>query len=191
MSYADAAASSGPIGIEEPIAAPAEIRNTPSEAVPIVSEKEFKREAKNLKNKVAKETKEIDSKVREEVENFQRETASVFGSLKNYVASFWQTVSEKEHELAEDIKETANSPANKRRLSRIQTELQNPVVFTQLVVAVLGAAASAALYHERGRILSNHKAVVGYHYAIISGVLALDALLFNAFYLKYDKKRGL
>ncbi|ODQ79292.1 hypothetical protein BABINDRAFT_38066 [Babjeviella inositovora NRRL Y-12698] len=168
MSYAEAAASSGPVGIKEPIPAPVEVENTPSKAIPSVTEEDIKKEAKELKDRAVKEAKNIDAKVRKEVKHIERDTASVFQSVKNY---------------------TANSPENKKYLNRVQTELQNPVVITQLVVAVLGAAASCAIYHERGRILSDHKIVLAYHHGIVGGLLALDVLLFNTFYPKYDKKR--
>ncbi|KAG7662407.1 uncharacterized protein J8A68_004055 [[Candida] subhashii] len=74
-------------------------------------------------------------------------------------------------------------------VSRVGTELSNPVVAAQVVVVAGGAAAGYLAYVERNRLNTDNKVFVCVNASIITGLVVLDGFLFNKYYPKYDKKQ--
>lgn len=188
MSYADAAASSGPIGAEK-IPEPTKVvqTETPSstgniETVPEDKFAELKRktEAKLEErgvdtDKLKKDAKDFEKKAEKEASDFVACLQKKFSEASAYLSKFTARAGE----------ETSKAAAY------TSTELENPVVVLQVLAGLGGIVAGYVGYLERHRIRSDSNIVLGIHGAIITGLVGLDYYLFSTYYPKYDKKKSL
>lgn len=186
QSYADAAASSGPIGAEK-IPEPARLQETPNPSgsgnIESVSQKKFdklKQETEKSRahleadvERAKKEAKELEKKAKKEGKKLLELLKQGYADAGKYFAEFSQNVSE-----------TTNAA-----LTKTLKELENPVVVIQALAGIGGLVAGYVTYLERHRIRSDSNTVLGIHAAIITGLIGLDAYLFGKYYPKYDKKQ--
>ncbi|ODV77595.1 uncharacterized protein CANTADRAFT_56556 [Suhomyces tanzawaensis NRRL Y-17324] len=188
MSYAEAAASSGPTGANK-LPSPPKVKQTsdPSGNVETVNAKEFeklKKQGKQEAHDIIEKNNEKAKRVEEELEKLEREGKSI---LNKVIASL--------QDGAAQLSQYFNGAGAKLQsesctvVSRTATELQNPVVVAQALVGVTGAIAGYFAYLERKRINTESGLVLGIHASVITGLVLADGYLFNKFYPKYDKKR--
>lgn len=158
MSYADVAAS----GLED---APKEVRVAADKAIQHAEEAIQKdiEKAEELKKELDKEGKTLYSQL---IELFNKSSTKVSSVVSEYSACALNR--------------------GQRAANITITELQNPVVATQVVVGLTGAVAAYLAYLERGRILSN-KYVVGIHAGVITALVLADGYLFGKYYKQYKK----
>lgn len=158
--YAEAAASSGPTGSGKvPPVPQVETVDEPHGSVQSVSEEEFK--------KLKGESVETEEQVPESAP--QSKWLQIASSVQNFFSSKTACLSTKSKELAR----------------KSQSELKNPVVASQVIVAVSAIAAGYVGFAERSRILNAPRYAVSVHAAIVTGLVGLDLFLVNKFYPKY------
>lgn len=182
MSYADAAASSGPIGAEK-IASPPQVKHTtdPSGSVETLPEDEFNK----LKKDAEKEAKKAKAAGKEHIGDFKKELHDLEERGEGYLNCFIKTVKSKYNDVSSYISKNTNS----EKIASLQLELKNPVVITQALVGLGGVIGGYFTYLERHRIKSDNKVVLATHGAIITGLILIDGYLFKTYYPKYDKKK--
>lgn len=173
MSYANAASSSGPTGHPDPLPKPQEVKTTgkPHGNVETVAEDKFNQ----IKKKV-NEAKPTDA----QVEDFKKEVHDAEERGKNFVVELWNRV-------VASVTKTADQVNKDAYVTRAKYELQNPVVVAQVLAGIGGAVAGYIGYLERHRIRSENRLVVATHGAIITGLVALDVVLFRTYYPQYRK----
>lgn len=173
MSYANAASSSGPTGNPDPLPKPTEVKSSgkPHGNIETVAEDKFNK----LKKKVN------DNKPsQEQVEDFKKELHDAEERGKNFLVNLWNKV-------VATVSSTAGRINQDATVARAKTELQNPVVVAQVLAGIGGAVAGYIGYLERHRIRSENRLVVATHGAIITGLVALDVVLFKTYYPQYRK----
>lgn len=183
MSYAEAAASSGPTGSPTKIPKPAELEVTtdPLGSIETVDAETFEKERKEVReaaSKVGKEAKEAAKTIREEAEKELKEVKnnSTVESVVDYVK-----------QLFANAAAFVNNTFSSSTVETVSNELQNPVVVSQLAVLVAGASAGWFVYTESGRIRSDNKYVVALHAGIVTGLILADVYAFQYLYPKYKK----
>lgn len=182
--YADAAASSGPIGAEK-LPEPAQVEKTtnPKGSVETIDGKEFEKKKKEAAKEAKKVTEEATKKakkqaeiVKGEIDDFKKDTAPYLEKAINYVKDTYAQVSS-----------AVSSRVNSQTASQAVTELQNPVVISQLALIAGGATAGWFVYSERAHIRSDNKIVVAIHAGIATALILGDVYLFQNLYPKYKK----
>mmetsp|Transcript_7032 Transcript_7032/g.7025 ORF Transcript_7032/g.7025 Transcript_7032/m.7025 type:complete len:183 (+) Transcript_7032:253-801(+) len=179
--YADAAASSGPIGAEK-IPEPPKVKNTsnPNGNVETLEEDEFEEFKKKTHEAVDRGAKKVKEFSREANENGEAYLNKFIASVKKGINNVTKSVSDF----------TANFGDNSTQLlAKASEEFKNPVVITQALVGISGLVAGYMTYLERHRIHSDNKVVLATHGAIITGLIVADGYLFNKYYPQYKSKK--
>lgn len=114
------------------------------------------------------------------MEDFKKEVHDAEERGKNFVVQLWNRV-------VATVTRTADRVNNDAYVTRAKYELQNPVVVAQVLAGIGGAVAGYIGYLERHRIRSENRLVVATHGAIITGLVALDVVLFRTYYPQYRK----
>lgn len=180
MSYADAAASSGPIGAEKlPSVPKVQSKTQPSGSVETVSEEDFAK----LKKDAKAAAKEISDTSKQTLGDISKELKDLEGKGQGYLDKLIQTVKSSYADLSAYV----SSKTNSESAVTIKKELQNPVVVSQILVGASGLVAGYLTYLERHRIKSENKVVLATHGAIITGLILVDGYLFKTYYPKYKK----
>ena len=179
--YADAAASSGPIGAEK-IPEPPKVKSTsnPNGNVETVDEDEFdelKKKANDAVDRGAKKVKDFSKEANENGEAY----------LNKFIASVKAGI----NNVTKNVRDfTANFGDNSTQLvAKASEEFKNPVVITQALVGISGLVAGYMTYLERHRIHSDNKVVLATHGAIITGLIVADGYLFQKYYPQYKSKK--
>lgn len=179
--YADAAASSGPIGAEK-IPEPPKVKSTsnPLGNVETLAEEEFEEFKKKTHEAIDTGKKKVQEFSKEANEQGEAYLNQVITSIKAGINNITKSVSDF----------TANFGDNSAQLlARTSEEFKNPVVITQALVGISGLVAGYVTYLERHRIHSDNKAVLATHGAIITGLIVADSYLFNKYYPQYKDKK--
>ncbi|GEQ72356.1 hypothetical protein JCM33374_g6043 [Metschnikowia sp. JCM 33374] len=158
MSYAEAAASSGPAKEFEQ------------------KRKEAAKEVEKIASKAAKVSKEQAEVIKKEFDEFEKESAPYIEKALNFVKEKYAYVSS-----------SISSKFNSESVSSTVTELQNPVVLSQLALIIGGATAGWFVYAERAHIRSENKYVVAIHAGIVTALVLGDVYVFQKLYPKYKK----
>lgn len=179
-SYADAAASSGPVGAEK-LPQPPKVERTsnPLGSVETVDGKEFEK----IKKQALKTAKEAVESGKEHVQDFKKELKDLEDKSKPFLEKAVGYVKEQYAAASAYV----SSYVNKDTVSAAGKELQNPVVVGQLALIAGGATAGWFVYTERARINTDNKYVVAIHAGIITGLLLADVYVFDKLYPKYKK----
>lgn len=180
MSYADAAASSGPIGADKlPSVPKVESKSDPSGAVEVLPEEDFKK----LKKDVKDATKEISDASKQTLGDISKDLKDLEKEGASYLEKFIKSVKSSYSDLTSYISTKTSSET----AVTIKEELKNPVVLSQIAVGLSGVVAGYFTYLERHRIKSENKIVLATHGAIITGLILVDGYLFKTYYPKYKK----
>ncbi|KAM9931244.1 hypothetical protein OXX80_009097 [Metschnikowia pulcherrima] len=184
MSYAEAAASSGPTKAEK-IPEPAKLERTsePHGSVETLDGKEFEKKRKEAAKEVervaseaAKASKKQAKEIKKEIDEFEKNAAPYFQQAVSFVK-------EKYAQLSAAV----TSRVNTETVSNAVVELQNPVVLSQLALIAGGATAGWYVYAERAHIRSDNKYVVAIHAGLVTALVLGDAYVFQKLYPKYKK----
>ncbi|OBA24326.1 hypothetical protein METBIDRAFT_37495 [Metschnikowia bicuspidata var. bicuspidata NRRL YB-4993] len=184
MSYAEAAASSGPANIEK-IPEPAKLERTsePQGSVETLDAEEFEkqrheaaREVERVAADAAKASKKQAKQIKKEFDEIEKNSAPYLSQMVGYVKEKYAALSS-----------ALSSRANADCASSAAAELQNPVVLSQLALIAGGATAGWYLYAERAHIRSENKYVLAIHAAIATGLVLGDVYVFQNLYPKYKK----
>lgn len=175
-SYADAAASSGPIGAEK-LPNPPQVKSTtnPHGNVETLPEEEFNK----LKKESQEELKKLKKVANEAVGDFRKELDEIERQGESYYNKFIKYVKDTYNDLSSKVQTTSSKS--------IVEEIKNPVVITQALVGLGGLVAGYFTYLERHRIKSENKIVLATHASIITGLILVDGYLFKTYYPKYKK----
>lgn len=189
MSYAEAAASSGPTGAEK-LPSPPEVETTiePKGNVEVVPEKEFEKLKKDAKSK----TEDLKKDVSKEAEKLSKKAKKWEDEGASFLQKVWSQLVATTTEAKDQVCAFGSSivPKSQVAADRVLVELQNPVVVVQSLVGVSAAIATYFGIKESHRVQSESKLVIGVHAAIITGLIAADAFLFKKYYPQYDKKKS-
>lgn len=187
-SYADAAASSGPIGAKK-IPEPTKVEHTTPEGnIETVPEQKFDKLKKQAEKKLEQEVdtaelkkdakaygkraKDFEKRAEKEGKDLlalaQEKLSATYSYVSNYLSNF--------------------NVESRKTVAYAQSELENPVVVLQTIAGIGGLVAGYVTYLERHRIRTDSNIVLGIHGAIITGLVGLDVYLFGKYYPKYDKK---
>lgn len=179
-SYADVAASSGPIGAEK-LPEPAKLERTtePLGSVETVDEKEFAK----IKKQALKTAKDAIDAGKEHVQDFKKELKELEEESKPYLEKAVDYLKGTYAAAASYVSSVVNSDT----VTAASKELQNPVVLGQLVLIAGGATAGWFVYSERARINTNNKYVIGIHAGLITALILADKYVFDKLYPKYKK----
>lgn len=180
MSYAEAAASSGPLGADK-LPEPTRVEKTtqPLGSVETVDEKEFAR----IKREALKAAHNAVDAGKEHVADLKKELLELEKESQPYVEKAVAYVKDKYAAAASYVSSVVHSD----KVNCASKELQNPVVVGQLAVIAGGAAAGWLVFCERSRIRSDNKYVVGIHAGVITAFLLADVYVFQKLYPKYKK----
>lgn len=138
MSYADAAAASGPVGAAKiPEVELLESTPTHGDAVTTVDEKEFRKAAEGVKQEVV-------AAVDKTVPEVEAEAKSLWESLQLAVASWGSLLSKKELEVVDALKSVDVDKTEKT----VAAWAKDPVVVS-LVVAAVAIVAGVVAYKQR------------------------------------------
>lgn len=178
MSYADAAASSGPLGADK-LPSPPQLERTTSPAgnVETVSQDEFKKIKKNAKA----EAERLRAEGREHVKDFKKELHDLEEEGKSYLARLIKSARAHISAWSDAINNTS--------LETTAEEFKNPVVVAQALVGLGGLVAGYFTWVERHRINTDNRVVVATHGAIITGLILVDGYLFKTYYPQYNKRK--
>lgn len=179
--YADAAASSGPIGAEK-IPEPPKVKNTsnPNGNVETLDEDEFEEFKKKTNAAVDRGAKKVKDLSKDANENGEAYLNKFIASVKTGINNVTKSV--------RDF--TANFGDNSTQLvAKASEEFKNPVVITQALVGISGLVAGYMTYLERHRIHSDNRVVLATHGAIITGLIVADGYLFQKYYPQYKSKK--
>lgn len=189
MSYAEAAASSGPTGATKiPKPAELEVTTEPLGSIETVDPVTFEKERKKAQEvagktayeveleakKAAKALRDEASKIEKEWESFKKN--STVESVVDYVKQLLATVGS-----------YFNKTFSTETVATVSTELKNPAVVGQIAVIGAGAAAGWFVFSESDRIRSDNKYVVALHAGIITAVVLADVYAFQYLYPKGKK----
>lgn len=178
MSYADAAASSGPIGAEK-VPAPPQLEKTtnPAGNVETVPDDEFKKIKKNSKA----EAERLRAEGREHVKDFKKELHDLEEEGKSYLTKFINCARTRISGLVDSVSNTS--------VESVAEEFKNPVVVAQALVGLGGLVAGYFTWLERHRINTDNRVVVATHSAIITGLILVDGYLFKTYYPQFNKRK--
>ncbi|KAG7195557.1 uncharacterized protein KQ657_003324 [Scheffersomyces spartinae] len=187
MSYAEAAASSGPAGAKK-IPSPPQVETTiePKGNVEVVPEEEFeklKKDAKVKVNELKKDAKEKKEQLSKKAKEWEDEGASFLKKVWDQIVLTASQTKELVYSFTSNI-----VPQTQVAADRALVELQNPVVVVQGLLGITAAIAGYFGIKECHRIHSESKLVIGVHAAIITGLITADSFFFNKYYPVYDKK---
>lgn len=186
MSYAEAAASSGPTGepIKLPKPAELEVTTDPLGSLETVDAKKFekeRKEARELGEKAQREAQKAVNAVKDESKKLEKE----WDNLKH--DSNVEKVVDYVKQLIANATAFVNRTFSKETVDTVATELQNPVVVGQIAALGAGAAAGWFVYAESDRIRSDNKYVVALHAGIVTAAVLADIYVFQNLYPKYKK----
>lgn len=183
-SYAEAAASSGPIGADK-LPSPPQVHSTsdPSGSVEVLEDEEFEKEKQEFEKKSRDYVKEATEEISKDINDIEDRGKGLIGQISASLKKSKETLC---YHLGNAFKKT--SETSSCALVKTSEELKNPVVIAQSLVTVAGAASGYLLYLERHRINTDNKVVLGIHASVITGLILVDGYLFSKFYPKYDKK---
>lgn len=186
MSYAEAAASSGPIGAEK-IPEPTTVESSPvSGNIKVVNEDKFEEIKKSAEAEAKKAEKFADDllkKSKKDLDAFEKKAKEEYSDFVTFLSKKYQEASASASEFFSTVSEKTS-----KVVAQSSTELENPVVVIQAVAGIGGIVAGYIGYLERHRIRSDSNVVLGIHGAIITTLIGLDVYLFGKYYPKYDKK---
>lgn len=186
MSYADAAASSGPIGAEK-IPEPTTVKSSPvSGNIEVVAEDKFdelKKAAESDAAKVEKDAKAFEKKAKKDIKNFENKAKDEYSDLVALLSKKYQEASAYASQFFSNLGDNTS-----KAVAKTSTELENPVVVIQAVAGISGIVAGYIGYLERHRIRTDSNVVLAIHGAVITGLIGLDVYLFGKYYPQYDKK---
>lgn len=182
MSYAEAAASSGPIGEGKvppvPQVKPSSQPKGNIEVVPEEQLKEFKPKVDEAKAKVEDFSKDVEEAAKREEEKGKDFLSKLYAKLSDNLKVANKKITDVGISSFNATKDVGRQAAH---------ELQNPVVIVQTLVGLTGAVTGYYAYLERNRIDYSNKITLGLHAAVITGLVLVDGFLFNKFYPEYKK----
>lgn len=186
MSYAEAAASSGPIGAER-LPKPTQVKTTtnPSGGVETVDHQEFE----ELKKEFEEGSNEALNKAKSKARDLKKELHDLEDEAKPYWDKAVAQVKSSIAKLSDYFGKSAATAQqySSQALATTCQELQNPVVVAQTLVGITGVVAGYIGYLERKRINTDNKAVLCVHASVLTGLVLADGFLFNKYYPKYKK----
>lgn len=153
------------------------------EVIPDEKLKEFTPKLEDTKD--SKKAHKLSEAVEKELEKAKESTnkaAGVFDKIYQKLSEGFKALNGSANNIGVKVQSYSGCVAE-----RTVVELKNPVVVTQLGVAVAGIVGGYFAYLERSRINTSNKAVLAIHGSIITGLVIADGLLFQKYYPKYKK----
>lgn len=196
MSYAEAAASSGPIGAEKLPNPPVHSERNKVETELDEDYKELKAKAQKLSEQGKEKFDEIESKGSKKLHQLKKDGKSKFNDLEQETKSVVHNVYEWIKDQLVYIDNNLGGIGGKVvgtstfYLTKFYQELTNPVVLIQSIVGVVGLSACYIAYKDKYRINTDNNLVLGIHASVLTGVVLADAWLFTKYFPKFEKSKS-
>lgn len=196
MSYAEAAASSGPTGAEKLPNPPVHTEREKVEPEIDQDYQELKAKAQKLADEGKDKYSQLEKDGKAKLHQLEKDGKAKLNELeeetKSAVNNIYQWVKEQLIYIDQNLGGIGGSIVGNSTfyLTKFYQELNNPVVVAQTIVGLVGLGAGYVAYKDRYRIDTDNNVVLGIHAGVITGLVLTDRWLFNKYYPQFEKSKA-